>query len=157
MISLHLTLPHPLAPLTLSLPSSTPLSSILPSYTPLPSSSFPSLYIRTRSNPLPCPTATLGSLLPPPSSLSSSNDSSSDEDHEDERVEEDGQLDVQVACRMLGGKGGFGAMLRATGGKMSSQKASNNDSCRDLSGRRLSTIKEAKKYVLSSIPLVHAA
>jgi len=29
---------------------------------------------------------------------------------------------------------------------MSSQKTSNNDSCRDLSGRRLSTIKEAKKY-----------
>jgi hypothetical protein len=31
---------------------------------------------------------------------------------------------------------------------MSSQKTSNNDSCRDLSGRRLSTIKEAKKYAL---------
>jgi hypothetical protein len=28
---------------------------------------------------------------------------------------------------------------------MSSQKTNNNDSCRDLSGRRLSTIKEAKK------------
>jgi len=28
---------------------------------------------------------------------------------------------------------------------MSSQKTSNNDSCRDLTGRRLSTIKEAKK------------
>lgn len=31
---------------------------------------------------------------------------------------------------------------------MSSQKTNNNDSCRDLSGRRLSTIKEAKKYIL---------
>jgi len=30
---------------------------------------------------------------------------------------------------------------------MSSQKASNNDSCRDLSGRRLSTVKEANKMV----------
>lgn len=30
---------------------------------------------------------------------------------------------------------------------MSSQKTSNNDSCRDLSGRRLSTIKEAKRCV----------
>jgi len=28
---------------------------------------------------------------------------------------------------------------------MSSQKTSNNDSCRDLNGRRLSTVKEAKK------------
>lgn len=45
----------------------------------------------------------------------------------------------------LGGKGGFGSQLRAAGGRMSSQKTSNNDSCRDLSGRRLSTLKEAKK------------
>ncbi|CDZ96584.1 Uncharacterized conserved protein [Phaffia rhodozyma] len=54
-------------------------------------------------------------------------------------------VEVEVRARLRGGKGGFGAMLRATGGKMSSKKASNNDSCRDLSGRRLSTIKEAKK------------
>ncbi|KAF7363536.1 hypothetical protein MSAN_01010200 [Mycena sanguinolenta] len=47
----------------------------------------------------------------------------------------------------LGGKGGFGSQLRAAGGRMSSQKTSNNDSCRDLSGRRLNTIKEAKKLV----------
>ncbi len=38
---------------------------------------------------------------------------------------------------------------------MSSQKTNNNDSCRDLSGRRLSTIKEAKKYVHFS-PLIRA-
>jgi len=48
---------------------------------------------------------------------------------------------------MRGGKGGFGSQLRAAGGRMSSQKTSNSDSCRDLSGRRLSTIKEAKKSV----------
>jgi len=38
---------------------------------------------------------------------------------------------------------------------MSSQKTSNNDSCRDLSGRRLSTLKEAKKMAeyLESEPL----
>ena len=30
---------------------------------------------------------------------------------------------------------------------MSSQKTNNNDSCRDLNGRRLSTLKEAKAYV----------
>ncbi|PVG04249.1 hypothetical protein CPB86DRAFT_778511 [Serendipita vermifera] len=44
-----------------------------------------------------------------------------------------------------GGKGGFGSQLRAAGGRMSSKKTSNNDSCRDLSGRKLSTVKEAKK------------
>lgn len=54
---------------------------------------------------------------------------------------------LRLTPRLLGGKGGFGSQLRAAGGRMSSQKTSNNDSCRDLSGRRLSTIKEAKKYV----------
>lgn len=54
---------------------------------------------------------------------------------------------LRLVPRLRGGKGGFGSQLRAAGGRMSSQKTSNNDSCRDLSGRRLSTIKEAKKYV----------
>ena len=53
---------------------------------------------------------------------------------------------LRLIPRMLGGKGGFGSQLRAAGGRMSSQKTNNNDSCRDLNGRRLSTIKEAKKY-----------
>ncbi|EIW84198.1 hypothetical protein CONPUDRAFT_50655 [Coniophora puteana RWD-64-598 SS2] len=52
---------------------------------------------------------------------------------------------LRITPRLHGGKGGFGSQLRAAGGRMSSQKTSNNDSCRDLSGRRLSTIKEAKK------------
>ncbi|CAK5277375.1 unnamed protein product [Mycena citricolor] len=54
---------------------------------------------------------------------------------------------LRLTPRLLGGKGGFGSQLRAAGGRMSSQKTSNNDSCRDLSGRRLNTIKEAKKLV----------
>ena len=57
-------------------------------------------------------------------------------------------VSLRLVPRMRGGKGGFGSQLRAAGGRMSSQKTSNNDSCRDLSGRRLSTIKEAKKYAL---------
>lgn len=56
-------------------------------------------------------------------------------------------VSLRLVPRMRGGKGGFGSQLRAAGGRMSSQKTSNNDSCRDLSGRRLSTIKEAKKCV----------
>jgi hypothetical protein len=39
---------------------------------------------------------------------------------------------------------------------MSSQKTSNNDSCRDLSGRRLSTIKEARKCVLCCSLVIYA-
>ncbi|KAF9478875.1 hypothetical protein BDN70DRAFT_859350 [Pholiota conissans] len=57
----------------------------------------------------------------------------------------DALVTLRLTPRLLGGKGGFGSQLRAAGGRMSSQKTSNNDSCRDLSGRRLSTIKEAKK------------
>jgi hypothetical protein len=54
-------------------------------------------------------------------------------------------LTLRLAPRVCGGKGGFGSQLRAAGGRMSSQKTNNNDSCRDLNGRRLSTIKEAKQ------------
>ena len=56
-------------------------------------------------------------------------------------------VSLRLVPRMRGGKGGFGSQLRAAGGRMSSQKTNNNDSCRDLNGRRLSTIKEAKKCV----------
>jgi hypothetical protein len=56
-------------------------------------------------------------------------------------------LSLRLTPQLLGGKGGFGSQLRAAGGRMSSQKTSNNDACRDLSGRRLSTIKEANRYV----------
>lgn len=59
-----------------------------------------------------------------------------------------GPITIRLTPRLVGGKGGFGSQLRAAGGRMSSQKASNNDSCRDLSGRRLSTVKEANKCVI---------
>uniref|UniRef100_A0A7S0L8D9 SDE2-like domain-containing protein n=1 Tax=Coccolithus braarudii TaxID=221442 RepID=A0A7S0L8D9_9EUKA len=42
---------------------------------------------------------------------------------------------VRVALRLLGGKGGFGAMLRASG--KGGVKTTNFDACRDLNGRRL--------------------
>lgn len=54
-------------------------------------------------------------------------------------------ITLDVCVRVRGGKGGFGSQLRAAGGRMSSGKNTNTDSCRDLSGRRLSTIKEAQK------------
>ncbi|KAI9222955.1 telomere stability and silencing-domain-containing protein [Blastocladiella britannica] len=52
---------------------------------------------------------------------------------------------LQVVGRLCGGKGGFGSQLRASGGRMSSKRTTNNDMSRDLSNRRLKTIKEAKK------------
>jgi hypothetical protein len=59
---------------------------------------------------------------------------------------ENGSLvSFRLTPALPGGKGGFGSQLRAAGGRMSSQKTGNNDACRDLSGRRLGTVKEAKK------------
>ncbi|KAJ1900054.1 hypothetical protein LPJ66_001726 [Kickxella alabastrina] len=46
----------------------------------------------------------------------------------------------------LGGKGGFGSMLRSQGSK-TFNKPANFDNCRDLYGRRLKTLNEAKTIV----------
>ncbi|KAH0289662.1 hypothetical protein M436DRAFT_85169 [Aureobasidium namibiae CBS 147.97] len=59
-------------------------------------------------------------------------------------------LPLHLSARLLGGKGGFGSQLRAAGGRMSSRKNRNrnpdqiNGSNRNLDGRRLRTITEAK-------------
>lgn len=50
---------------------------------------------------------------------------------------------VRVVPRLLGGKGGFGSMLRAIGAQI--EKTTNREACRDLSGRRLRDINEEKR------------
>lgn len=50
---------------------------------------------------------------------------------------------VHMHFRMLGGKGGFGSMLRAIGAQI--EKTTNREACRDLSGRRLRDINEEKR------------
>uniref|UniRef100_A0A1D1XJC8 UPF0667 family protein C31G5.18c n=1 Tax=Anthurium amnicola TaxID=1678845 RepID=A0A1D1XJC8_9ARAE len=54
-------------------------------------------------------------------------------------------VNINLRIRILGGKGGFGSMLRAQGGKMASQKTTNFEACRDLNGRRLRTVNEARR------------
>ncbi|KAJ2637464.1 hypothetical protein GGF40_002345 [Coemansia sp. RSA 1286] len=49
--------------------------------------------------------------------------------------------------RVLGGKGGFGSTLRSQGNKVSKKKPANYDNCRDIYGRRLKTLKDAKAIV----------
>lgn len=51
--------------------------------------------------------------------------------------------DVHALIRLVGGKGGFGSMLRAIGAQI--EKTSNREACRDLSGRRLRDINEEKR------------
>lgn len=50
---------------------------------------------------------------------------------------------VRIHLRALGGKGGFGSMLRAIGAQI--EKTTNREACRDLSGRRLRDINEEKR------------
>lgn len=63
---------------------------------------------------------------------------------------QDAFLPLRLSARLCGGKGGFGSQLRAAGGRMSSRKNRNqnqnpNGSNRNLDGRRLRTVDEAKK------------
>ncbi|KAL4875805.1 telomere stability and silencing-domain-containing protein [Aspergillus karnatakaensis] len=57
-------------------------------------------------------------------------------------------LPLRLSVPTCGGKGGFGSQLRAAGGRMSSRRKRNqgddNGSSRNLDGRRLRTINEAK-------------
>ncbi|KAL5284672.1 SDE2 family protein [Megaselia abdita] len=55
----------------------------------------------------------------------------------------DGNENLQICPRLLGGKGGFGSMLRAIGAQI--EKTTNREACRDLSGRRLRDINEEKR------------
>lgn len=50
---------------------------------------------------------------------------------------------VRLSPTVLGGKGGFGSMLRAIGAQI--EKTTNREACRDLSGRRLRDINEEKR------------
>lgn len=119
--TVFIRLPSPLSTLQLHLPATTSLSAL-----PLSISADHGFLRRTSSGPL-SPALTLADL-----------------------ANEDGHpIHLEYAVRFLGGKGGFGSQLRAAGGRMSSGKATNNDSCRDLSGRRLATVKEAQKWVLA--------
>ncbi|PRP83245.1 hypothetical protein PROFUN_09457 [Planoprotostelium fungivorum] len=57
------------------------------------------------------------------------------------RLEECAILRVQL--RLLGGKGGFGALLRGAGSK--GKKTTNFDDCRDLDGRRVRHVKNEER------------
>lgn len=50
---------------------------------------------------------------------------------------------IYAIPRLVGGKGGFGSMLRAIGAQI--EKTTNREACRDLSGRRLRDINEEKR------------
>ncbi|EMC96845.1 hypothetical protein BAUCODRAFT_122803 [Baudoinia panamericana UAMH 10762] len=121
-------------PRTLALPiaASTPISDVVKTILArLPTFDHP-LVITTTSNK-----QLLASDTAPVSSLLSDNT--------------DSFLPCRLSARLCGGKGGFGSQLRAAGGRMSSRKNRNgqqanpNGSNRNLDGRRLRTVDEAKR------------
>ncbi|XP_077300279.1 splicing regulator SDE2-like [Arctopsyche grandis] len=54
-------------------------------------------------------------------------------------------IPLRWAVRLVGGKGGFGSMLRAIGAQI--EKTTNREACRDLSGRRLRDIREERRLI----------
>ncbi|KAK4251688.1 telomere stability and silencing-domain-containing protein [Corynascus novoguineensis] len=135
--------------LSLALPPTTPVSSLLDE---LDSRLPPSATTRTTrlllttlsSRPVP-----LNSALPISHFLSSAPDDSSFEGAEEDGYNPIDMLTLRLSAPLAGGKGGFGSQLRAAGGRMSKRRkgaggAEENGSSRNLDGRRLRTVTEAK-------------
>ncbi|EEF39072.1 conserved hypothetical protein [Ricinus communis] len=52
---------------------------------------------------------------------------------------------VHLLLRLIGGKGGFGSLLRGAATKAGQKKTNNFDACRDMSGRRLRHVNAEKR------------
>lgn len=50
---------------------------------------------------------------------------------------------LTASLSLVGGKGGFGSMLRAIGAQI--EKTTNREACRDLRGRRIRDINEEQR------------
>ncbi|KAL1647387.1 hypothetical protein SLS58_002715 [Diplodia intermedia] len=122
-------------PKTLSLPL--PAASTIADFNAALSQRIPAfdnrLILTTNSNKLlPPDSATpLSSLLSPSSA---------------EQQDATAFLPLRLTAPLCGGKGGFGSQLRAAGGRMRKKRGAgeNNGSSRNLDGRRLRTVTEAK-------------
>lgn len=120
-------------PRTLSLPL--PATSTVADFTAALSQRIPAidnrLILTTNSN----------KLLQPDSSTPLASLISAPESHDATAF-----LPLRLSAPLCGGKGGFGSQLRAAGGRMRKKRGAgeNNGSSRNLDGRRLRTVTEAK-------------
>ncbi|EOD44686.1 hypothetical protein UCRNP2_8608 [Neofusicoccum parvum UCRNP2] len=120
-------------PRTLSLPL--PATSTVADFTAALSQRIPAidnrLILTTNSN----------KLLQPDSSTPLASLISAAESHDTTAF-----LPLRLSAPLCGGKGGFGSQLRAAGGRMRKKRGAgeNNGSSRNLDGRRLRTVTEAK-------------
>ncbi|RVX68732.1 hypothetical protein B0A52_07618 [Exophiala mesophila] len=126
--------------LCLPLPASTSLADLFSSIRHVLPKSFPTetRLILTSTSNVPVydtPSVTLGDLTWPSTSCQPGASGS--------------LLPLRLSAPLVGGKGGFGSQLRAAGGRMSARKKRQNaeaanGSARNLDGRRMRTITEAK-------------
>ncbi|XP_031263117.1 replication stress response regulator SDE2 [Pistacia vera] len=63
----------------------------------------------------------------------------------DGSVISDDNITFHLVLPLLGGKGGFGSLLRGAATKAGQKKTNNFDACRDMSGRRLRHVNAEKK------------
>jgi hypothetical protein len=124
--------------LSLALPPTTPISTLLDELDSRLPESATSSSTRLLLSTLSSRPITLNSALPISSLLPTDPDSLSDDD----------LLPLRLSVPLPGGKGGFGSQLRAAGGRMSKRKKNagqeENGSSRNLDGRRIRTVNEAK-------------
>lgn len=131
--------------LSLALPASTPISSLLDELDdrlpPSATTSTTRLLLSTLSSrPIPLSSdSPISTLLP----------TANPEEEDDDDNPQNDFLTLRLSAPLPGGKGGFGSQLRAAGGRMSKRKkgangAEENGSSRNLDGRRLRTVTEAK-------------
>ncbi|XVF22384.1 hypothetical protein REPUB_Repub12eG0167900 [Reevesia pubescens] len=64
---------------------------------------------------------------------------------EDDSLISHSDTTLNLSLRLLGGKGGFGSLLRGAATKAGQKKTSNFDACRDMSGRRLRHVNAEKR------------
>ncbi|KAF7591383.1 hypothetical protein BBP40_001609 [Aspergillus hancockii] len=122
--------------LSLSLPSTSTISELTEKISSFIPSSVPlqSLILTTTSNKqiLPSSGLSIAHLITPTN----------------ETTTKSNLLPLRLSVPLCGGKGGFGSQLRAAGGRMSSKRKRNqgddNGSSRNLDGRRIRTVNEAK-------------
>eukprot|EP01050_Picozoa_sp_SAG11_P019481 SAG11_NODE_3109_length_2681_cov_3.164214_4_plen_155_part_00 len=72
------------------------------------------------------------------------------QDLRDDHVLDSSSRSLQCLLHLLGGKGGFGAMLRSARGGLDAKKTTNFEACRDLNGRRMRHVnneKQVKEWV----------
>ncbi|KAE8679555.1 Autophagy 6 isoform 1 [Hibiscus syriacus] len=63
----------------------------------------------------------------------------------DDSVVSQSNVTLNFSLRLLGGKGGFGSLLRGAATKAGQKKTSNFEACRDMSGRRLRHVNAEKR------------